>query len=90
MNTAISYLGYPPLQTKEQETVLSNVRDLEESLSDVLEAFSQCSAAQLTYEQEQQIFEAYEKGDKAELGFIIHALIKKQLTEMAIAIQKRN
>jgi len=86
MNTAISYRGIPPTPINRDELIKEEIENLEASANDVLEAFSQCSAAKLSFDQEQQIFAAYADGDTAELGVLIHQLIKTQIKEMAEAI----
>ena len=88
MNVSACPIRDADVHAQENHTALiqQNIADIEESPIDVLEAFSQCSVAKLSYEQEEQIYKAYVDGDSAELGNIIHQLIKNQIKEMATAI----
>lgn len=73
-------------QAKHSQLIKQIVADITDSQNDVVEAFSQCSAAALSYEQEQRLHKAYEDNDCLELGTLLSELMSKQIEEMAEAI----
>ena len=73
-------------QAEFNESIQATITDLKQSQNDVVEAFSQCSAA-LSFDQEQRLHKAYTGNDSLELGLMLRELINNQITEMAEAIR---
>lgn len=78
--------NYHAEQAQYSESIQATISEIADSQSDVIEAFSQCSAA-LSFEQEERLHKAYSDNDSLELGLMLRGLINNQITEMAEAIR---